>query len=792
MKTHCRGAFSAAVISLLLVAFPVVAAEEAVANRPPLQATPFIALDLGSIKARGWLEHQLRLQADGLTGHAEEVIPELGPENGWRGGNGEGWEKGPYYLRGLVSLAYVTGDSKLRKQAQVWIDSLLDTQREDGQLGPRSNDDWWPRMVITWTLRDYHEATKDPRVIPALLKYSRFISEKLPQQPLHEWAKARAGDQIDTLYWLYNRTGEAFLLEVVDLLRKQANQWNPFFKSLHGSPGDFRIEHGVNVSQAMKYPVVNYLRTGDPADRAVFGEAWQNLSEKHGLPIGIWSGTEPLAGRSTTQGVEMCSIVEQMLSNEVAMKGLGDPVIGDQLERIAFNLLPGGTTKDFTRFQYYTLPNAPVARKNEPKQLQFADDHGDDLLVSPHSGFHCCCYNLHMGWPKYVQHSWMATADGGIAAVAYGPTEVSVNLGGTPVTMIEETDYPFGDVLRFSVNPAKPAAFPFKLRIPGWSVNPRVAVNGEFVANVKPGEFLTINRTWKAGDKVTAEFPAELETQNAFKGSAALWRGPIVFSLRIGEQSKTFTKIADGFDEIEMLPSTPWNYALDIDRKNPAASVKLTRGKMPKNPWLPETTPIKLTVPAKRLPQWGLIRNDRLADEVPESPVKSDQPLEQVTLVPFGAQTLRITAFPLLRGAAILEPGVAVSFQGHGGSINGIIAAKQPNSSKGEGVPRFTFWDHTGTSEWIEWTFDRPEKVSSVSVYWFDDTVSGKCRVPASWRVLYRKDGEWIPVSTPPEKGVEKDKPNLIKFGSVETVALRIELRLQDGFSGGLLQLTRE
>ena len=336
MKIHFAAGFSVVFSSLLLAALPAAGAGEGavVPNRPPLQSSPFIALDLGSIKARGWLENQLRLQIDGLTGHAEEVIPELGPENGWRGGNGEGWEKGPYYLRGLVSLAYVSGDPKLKKQAQVWIDSLLDTQRGDGQIGPRPNDDWWPRMVITWTLRDYYEATKDPRVIPALLKYSRFMLDRLPQQPLEEWAKARAGDQIDTLYWLYNRTDEKFLLDVVDLLRKQANHWNPFFKTLHGSPGDFRIEHGVNVSQAMKYPVVNFVRTGDPADRAVFAEAWNLLSKQHGLPIGMWSGTEPLAGRSTTQGVEMCSIVEQMLSNEVAMKALGDPLQG--------NHAPGG------------------------------------------------------------------------------------------------------------------------------------------------------------------------------------------------------------------------------------------------------------------------------------------------------------------------------------------------------------------------------------------------------------------------------------------------------------------
>ncbi|WP_367874086.1 beta-L-arabinofuranosidase domain-containing protein [Luteolibacter sp. Populi] len=779
-------------LCLLLLPLPLAAqvASEAVATRAPLKETPFLSLDLGSVDARGWLAHQLRLQADGLTGHAEEVIPELGPESGWRGGTGEAGEKGPYFIRGLVSLAYVADDPKLKAQAQKWIEAILASQRPDGQIGPTSNEDWWPRMVILWTLRDYQEATKDPRVIPLMTKYCRFMLKRMPRQPLEEWAKARAGDQIDTVQWLYKRTGDAFLLDLAGLLEKQANRWNTFYRSLVGGPGDFRIEHGVNVSQGMKFAVANYERTGKRDDALVFGDAWTTLRRSHGLSIGMWSGTEPLAGKSTTQGIEMCSIVEQMLSNEVAMEVLGDPLIGDRHERIAFNLLPGGTTKEFKQFQYYTLPNAPVAQRNFKGTLPFSDDHGDDLLCSPHSGFHCCCYNLHMGWPKYVQHAWMATSDGGLAAMAYGPTLVSVRLGDTPVTIEEETDYPFSDVLKFTVSPGKPLAFPLKLRIPSWSVNPRVAVNGEFVSGVKTGEFLTIQRTWNAGDKVVAEFPAELATENGYNGSASLWRGPLVFSLRIKEDVKPVTLFPGGFDEVEFTPASPWNYALDIDRAKPQA--KLSRApKMPDNPWLPETTPIKLTVSAKRLPGWGLVRDDRMAAEVPPSPAKSDQPLEEVTLVPFGAQTLRITAFPLLRGMPVLEPGLNYSYRHGGDAAEVILTNPTPSSSRGEGIPRLTFWNHLGTAEWLQWTFDKPEEVSSSSVYWFDDTGSGRCRVPESWRLMYLDGAEWKPVKASGGFGIAKDRANRVSFEPVKTQALRIEVQLEDGVSAGVLQWTK-
>src|SRR5688572_26084070 len=150
---------------------PAPVAARVVRNRVPLKPSALAPLPLGSVSPDGWLRRQLEVQARGLTGRLDEFWPDVGPTSGWLGGAGESWERGPYYLDGLVPLAYLLEDPALIAKAQRYVEWTLTTQADTGWLGPKSNTDWWPNMGMLKVLTQYQEATGDPRVVPALTRY---------------------------------------------------------------------------------------------------------------------------------------------------------------------------------------------------------------------------------------------------------------------------------------------------------------------------------------------------------------------------------------------------------------------------------------------------------------------------------------------------------------------------------------------------------------------------------------------------------------------------------------------
>jgi DUF1680 family protein len=631
------------------------AADRALPNRAPLQQNAFNMLPLATVKPKGWLLDQLRIQANGLSGHLDEFWPDLGNNSGWLGGKGESWERGPYFLDGLVPLAYLTGDARLIAKVKRWMDWTLDHQQPDGWLGPvnnpdaRKKQDWWPNYVMLKALAQYQEATGDPRVIPAMEKYFAYQALHLSERPLVEWAIFRWHDEVLTILWLYDRNGDKNLLDLARKLHGQGHDWEAQF-------ADFKTQakvakrdanlstHGVNNAMAMKAAAVWWSITGDKNDRDALYRMLGALDRYHGQPSGIFGADEHLAGRDPSQGTELCAVVEAMFSLEVDMSIIGDAAFGDRLERIAYNALPGTLTADMWAHQYDQQANqisCTLFKRN------WTTNGPQSNIFGLEPNFGCCTANMHQGWPKLAANLWMTTADKGLAAVAYGPSVVTtIAAEDVPVSIEEETGYPFRETINLTVKPARASRFPLLLRIPGWAESAVVLVNGHTQSGVRPGEFFRVYREWKAGDRVELRFPMRVRTSNWYNNSVAIERGPLVYSLKIGESWVKIKETPPAADW-EVYPTTPWKYALVLNPGDVAAAIGVTERPIGRQPFSADGYPVELKVKARLLPSWEIV--DGSAGPLPVSPVSSREPEQTVTLIPYGAAKLRITAFPYSR-----------------------------------------------------------------------------------------------------------------------------------------------
>lgn len=624
-----------------------------VGNREPLEPSPLMKLPIGSIKPRGWLRHQLEIEAKGMTGRLPEISAWCKFEdNAWTNPQGKGhsgWEELPYWLKGYGDLAYVLHNEAMIKDARRWIDAVLTSQEPDGWFGPRAlktslkgKPDLWPHMVMLNILQSYYEYTSDPRVLPFLTRYFRWQLQ-VPDADFVAgyWPKMRAGDNLESVYWLYNRTGDKWLLDLATKIHKATAPWTD------GVPN----WHGVNISQGFREPAVYFLQSRDRRFLDAAERNYQTVMGTYGqFPGGGFAADENCREGYTDphQGMETCSWVEFLHSFEMLTKISGSPIWADRCEEIAFNSLPAALTADQKALHYLTCANMVQLDKNN--HAPGIENQGTMLSFSPFAVYRCCQHNVSHGWPYYAEELWLATADRGLCASLYTACEVTAKVGdGTPVTVVEETDYPFRDTVQLTLSLPKSVRFPLYLRMPRWCRNPTLRVNGQTVGgNPQPLSYVILDREWKDGDTVIVQLPMTLgvRTWPKNQNAVSVEYGPLSLSLKIGERYVRYGG-TDEWPELEVYPTTPWNYGLVLDRDNPAGSLKLLRsdGPLPEQPFTPDTVPLQIKAKARKIPGWTLDKNG-LVGKLGPSPVRSDEPVETVTLIPMGAARLRITMFP--------------------------------------------------------------------------------------------------------------------------------------------------
>jgi hypothetical protein len=783
-------------------------------NRPPLQPTALMKLPPGSIAPQGWLRHQLELDAKGLCGNLPEVSRFLKfEETGWVHPEKSGWEEVSYWLRGYAALGYALHDEKIMAETRKWVEAVMATQQEDGYFGPKGQKpvgdklgDPWGHMPMLDALRTYYEATGDKRALECLTRYFHWLNTQSVKYFHAGWAAVRWADTMSIVQWLYNVTGDEWLIGLSGKINDNSADYVTKLPSLHN----------VNLAQGIRQPAEHWLLAKDPKFLEATESDYRKIMGVYGqFPGGGFAGDEAIRAGFTDprQGFETCGIVEFMRTFEIMTRITGKPVWSDRVEELAFNSLPAALTPDHRGIHYITCANAPVLTMKGTSG-QFSNKF--TMLPYRHGShdYRCCPHNYGMGWPNYAEEMWLATADKGLAASLYGASEVKAKVGeGTEVTLVESTDYPFSDTIRIVVSAPKAVRFPLYLRIPAWCRGAEVTVNGNKVpaSRVAPG-YVILDRKWKKGDEVTLRLPMALSVHRweKNKNSASVNYGPLTFSLLIPEkwergggdinatrEPANVIKSNGGTDawpEFEVRPGGPWNYGLLLDATNPIATISLEprSGPLAENPFTQEGSPLLLKAKAKRIPAWTL-DSEEIITPLEPSPVASDEPEETVTLLPMGAARLRISAFPVIGTGPTAfpwgqspRPPQSASHCNESDTTEALNDDKEPANSKDHDIPRFTWWDHKGTIEWVQYDFNSPRTLSASSVYWFDDGAG--CRLPKSWRLLYKEGDQWKPVEATSPYGVERDRFNMVSFKPVSTTALRLETQLQDGFSGGILE----
>jgi hypothetical protein len=629
----------------------------------------FAELPVGSVTPRGWIKGWLQRQADGLTGHPENLAypydtcmyaGQIPPPPVPHGQNWWGYEQSGYFVDGAVRLNHLIDSADAKKIPAANIKYILENSGP-GKLGESV---WgWPNTVVGRALMAEHSETGDVKVAQTLndcLLGSRNFG-------------GRDGLLAEEALYLYGLSGNPRLLAIAQRSYDRYFVSDPrSFSQADKIRGDKPLrEHGVTAAEQLKLLPLMYCYTGDKEALELANLAYKKVEGDSLMPDGGIVSSESLGTTAFNSLHETCDITDWSWSFGYMLMASGDVHWADRIEQMIFNALPGAVTKDFKQLQYFSSANQILASDTACPRIAMTR-----MSYRAAHETECCSGNVNRAMPNYVTRMWMRM-DGGIAATLFGPSEIKTEIDGQQVTITEETDYPFRETISFKVKIAKPATFNFGLRIPEWCGAASVKINGKSsgVEN-KAGTFTILKREFQDGDVVELQLPMNVQLKEWFAGGAvSVERGPLVYSLKIDEQRVASQHEPDairrilkgnnvqGFPALEFFPASEWRYGLDAAQKNAPEKFKVIESPMTENPFLAATAPIRIEVSLRALPQWEAAWRPVLEPPPPDLKQSPKNPaalpdeaglqpsggIKTMTLLPYGSTHLRLTTLPVVK-----------------------------------------------------------------------------------------------------------------------------------------------
>jgi DUF1680 family protein len=456
--------------------------------------------------------------------------------------------------------------------------------------------------------------------------------------------------------------------------------------------------------------------------------------------------------------LETCAAVGAGFFHHNMSLAFADARYADELERVLYNGALSGASLSGDAYSY---ENPLEANKNRKRWSWHACPCCPPMFLKLMGALPSCIYSQDQD---------------AVFVNLFVGSQVKLSLDGTRVTLRQTTRYPWAGEIQLLVEPEKEAEFAIHLRLPGWCREPRLKLNDKpIVAIEKVHGYARLRRKWQRGDVIDLTLPMPVRRikvhpkVEADIGRVALQRGPIVYCL----------EAVDNGGQVRNLVIPPAAQFTTEHRRDFLGGVTVVKGPalaLQQIEW-PET----LYVSSDSVP--GVAESDFTA--IPYFANSNRQPGDMLVWM---AETAS-KAEPMLPPgpASVATPSASHCWQ------NDTVAALndqiEPAVSDDTRIPRFTWWDHRGTKEWVQYQFNRTEKISEVNVYWWDERrIGAHCRVPQSWRLLYQFGDQWKPVTGASAYTNLMDRFNSATFDPVQTTGIRLEVQLQSGWSGGILE----
>jgi len=571
---------------------------------------------------------------------------------------------------------------------------------------------------------------------------------------------------------LYRVTGKKEYLDLAKFFLDVRGPNGEIYNQAHKKPVDQTDADGHAVRANYMFSAMADIAalTDDPAYLKAVDTIWRNVVGKKLYITGGVGAT----GAGEAYGIdyqlpnmsaycETCAAIANVLWNHRMFLLHGDGKYIDVLERTLYNGVLSGLGLSGDRFFY---DNPLKSQGQHYRKAWF--------------GCACCPSNLCRFIPSVPGYIY-AVKDNDLFVNLYVQSETTIDMGVRKVALAQQSDYPFEGTVNLTISPDKKGRFNLRLRIPGWAGNEvvpsdlytyidpekspvTIKINGKQVSYKSEKGFAVLGRTWKAGDQVEIIFPMEVrraranEKVEADRGMVALERGPLLYSLEWPDQEEQ--KVT----HLMLAEKPAFTYEFKPDLLNGVGMI--SAGGYSLKAQL-DGTVAKTPVSLKAIPYYAWANRGRgeMTVWIPEKP-EAATPLPAPTI----ATLSTVTVSPDCKG-----------------SPQTVNDQQCPSKSSSAEFGHIHWWPKKATSEWVQYDFANPETVSSVEVFWFDDEdINAGCRVPKSWKLMYKKGNSWAQVKAKGEYGVKKDQYNRLEFEPVTTAGLRLEIRQPDDYATGV------